>query len=309
MSQFRQNQMLTQPSQSFYPLDNGRNSEPLLPSTSEAIINRESSELHTVSQIQFSHQSTIVNSVDVDQLPIESNPDLGGGIPQTDGANDEPALRFDRKMTLNEYIGSLLPVAQNNISAAPRLLDQPMPNHVHLLTNTEQDISNTNKPHNKIEEAEQMKYRVTSNKDLFNMHNVGGLAFELEHGSVLIECARHEYHATTALNYPDRSNPTRIGLVFYQHRNLIHPNHGNDEIRTRDVEKMAVYYDKMQTGEFVPTERQLKAMMDVGFKFPAVILVAPPRKPRDSRGHELPVDLIQLSHGCYFVKNPYYSHQ
>ena len=335
MSQFRQSQMLTQPSQSFHSLEKGHDSEsPQLESIpqkvstdkiSQSSINLKeqsetSVELQINSQIQSGHQSKVVYAVDEtlqSQLLVNGNPDLHGGIPQTDGTNDEQSLQtlqFGSQIALSNYIGSLRPFFQDGISSTPRFLDEPTleaaSNSAHMLANVDQESTSRNKPEKNISsqcEADQIK--ATSNKDFFsgNMHNVGGLAFELEHGSVLIECARHENHATTALNYPDRSNPTRIGIVFYQHRNLIHPNHGNDEIRTRDVEKMAVYYDKMQTGQFVPTERQLKAMMDVGFKFPAVVLVAPPRKPRDRNGHELPVDLIQFSHGCYFVENPFYT--
>ena len=67
---------------------------------------------------------------------------------------------------------------------------------------------------------------------------------------------------------------------------------------------MVKYYKMMQTGEFIPTERQLGVMLDSGFKFPSTVLVAPPRKPRDGSGHELPLDIIATEHGCYFIDNP-----
>ncbi len=70
---------------------------------------------------------------------------------------------------------------------------------------------------------------------------------------------------------------------------------------------MAAFYDRMREGTWVPTERQLKAMMDNGFSFPELILVAPPRKPRDNSGHELPANLLNLNHGCFWVQNPYAS--
>ena len=153
------------------------------------------------------------------------------------------------------------------------------------------------------DEEDVITYEEVTNREAFGEKNVniGGLAIALEHGSVLIECAKHEMHATTALKQPDRFNPTRIGLVFYQHKRLVFEQHGYFMLRQKAREKMDRDYANYLEEKFVPTERQLMSMTAEGFLFPAKVKVSKSNKPRNSQGHEL---ADGPDGEFYFVNNP-----
>ena len=67
---------------------------------------------------------------------------------------------------------------------------------------------------------------------------------------------------------PNRSHPHRIGLVFYQHKNLHHPNHGADEFNRKRTIREFRDYVQWLNGNYVPTTSKLRAMQESGFEFP-----------------------------------------
>ena len=104
---------------------------------------------------------------------------------------------------------------------------------------------------------------LTDNAHIFTDPGIGGVAIALTHGSVLFEVAKRELHATTAVKNPNRNHPTRISMVFYQHKAMNYPRHGADE-----YEKKVLIWKKRR--EEKQRARQLEAEEAEAKKWPEI---------------------------------------
>ena len=85
---------------------------------------------------------------------------------------------------------------------------------------------------------------------------------------MLLEVAKHEEHATTALTNPNRLLPTRVGMVFYRHNHLIFPHQAKDVYPVRRLKSQQQKYEEWKRGAYVPVASQLKSLKSLRFKFP-----------------------------------------
>jgi len=142
-------------------------------------------------------------------------------------------------------------------------------------------------------EAVKIRVRQSECLEAFSDPSIGGMALALPHGSLVIECAKAELHATTALVEPNRQEPHRIGLVFYQHKNLHHPGHGAGEFQRKRAIREFRDYVQWLKGNYVPTEAKLRAMCESGFVFPEQVKTI--LKPMEVGS---PMDYFQFRSDC-----------
>ena len=205
---------------------------------------------------------------------IVDNPKQGPGL---DVLTDYALPSRVRKVPLKKCTKKVVP------STKEQLKEQGFLPQVDGLTDsywTQARVTGNNSSHDAMQKkciqelAATDKENIVDIKDYFTDDSFGGLAVALGHGSVMLECARLELHATSALKEPNRFNPTRIGLVFYQHRNLTYTNHGKEEWRRRRYEEAYTKYERWANGEEILTHKRLNEMRQLGFKFPDNVATA-----------------------------------
>ncbi len=238
--------------------------------------------------------SNALNNIGYSQQQLKSNDYYPSMIGQYETIVTEPSETTSQPPAMTPNNTNFLPPTPVS------LIDSPRQSHTGYPLSTSDELEEP------VKEEDVITYQEVTNREVFGERNVdiGGLAIALEHGSVLIECAKHEMHATTALRNPDRFNPTRIGLVFYQHKRLTFERHGYFMLKQKAKEKMSRDYQNHLAGKFVPTENQLIKMTEAGFQFPDKVIVSKTKKPRGNNGHEEPDDLNDPERSYYTIDNP-----
>ncbi|XP_064093702.1 uncharacterized protein LOC135206249 isoform X2 [Macrobrachium nipponense] len=195
-------------------------------------------------------------------LPNSSqiNPSVTCSLQQTmqNGFNPSPQMHYrsTNQFSRGPNMQEEMPFHQD------RLQSDPFSNLMSYTNNNSNEI-----PCSQPKEPETV-IRYSDNIENFHDPDIGGVAIALTHGSVLFECAKHELHATTALKNPNRRDPKRISLVFYQHKNLIYRNHGWERFEEKMEKKRSEEERLIKEGKLEPSPRKKKKMMKEGFVFP-----------------------------------------
>ena len=105
----------------------------------------------------------------------------------------------------------------------------------------------------------------SDNEEAFKDSHLGGVAIALTHGAVLLQCAKHEMHATTALKGPNRMYPSRICLVFYQHKSMNNRFHGWSEWEKKIEAKKLQEVKLINQGKLEASPRKMKQLIKEGY--------------------------------------------
>jgi len=105
----------------------------------------------------------------------------------------------------------------------------------------------------------------SDNEEAFKDPQLGGVAIALTHGSVILQCAKHEMHATTSLKAPNRLYPSRICLVFYQHKSMNNRFHGWSEWEKKIEAKKLQEVKLINQGKLEASPRKMKQLIKEGY--------------------------------------------